>query len=320
MNPGDSDPSNLPRSMVGLYEFFSSYRFPVLMIAVLLSFEVFQLSMLAIPTGAPGLGAFAEEFRVWCYGLDQQSGQMETAYVLMFLAQPVVMSAVLFIVWKRPILEVAARRPRATLPYLGIASALVITVCVSLVLVGSPAQAQELGFPAEQLRLSRPAHDFTLTNHAGEETSLGSLKGNVVVVTGVYTTCGHTCPLIMSQIKGALFRLTNAERRSVRVLAVTLDPARDTIEILQRAAERYQVQAPAFQFLGGTPADVDAVLDRYEISRTGDPMTGQIDHANLFFVIDRQGNLAYRLTLGEQQERWLVEALRLLVAEPRAGA
>lgn len=312
------DPTPMPRSLRALYEFFSSYRFPVLMIAVMLSFELFQLSMLAIPAGATGLGAFAEEFRVWCYGLDKQSGHMETAYVSMFLAQPAVVSIVLFVVWKKPIAEVVAHRPRATLPYLGVASALVVLVCVSLVLVGRPAEAKELGLPAEQLRLGRTAHDFTLTNHAGEVTSLGSLKGNVVVVTGVYTTCGHTCPLIMSQIKGALSRLTNDERRSVRVLAVTLDPARDTIDVLQRAAERYQVQAPAFQFLGGAPADVDAVLDRYEISRVGDPMTGQIDHANLFFVIDRQGKLAYRLTLGEQQERWLVEALQLLVAEPGA--
>jgi cytochrome oxidase Cu insertion factor (SCO1/SenC/PrrC family) len=61
--------------------------------------------------------------------------------------------------------------------------------------------------------------------------------------------------------------------------------------------------------------EVNDVLDRLEISRSANPMSGEIDHANLFLLIDKGGKLAYRLTLGAQQEQWLVEALRVLVAE-----
>jgi protein SCO1 len=51
------------------------------------------------------------------------------------------------------------------------------------------------------------------------------------------------------------------------------------------------------------------------IERVRNAETGLIDHANLFLVIDRQGRVAYRFTLGDRQEQWLVSALRLLLAE-----
>jgi len=41
-----------------------------------------------------------------------------------------------------------------------------------------------------------------------------------------------------------------------------------------------------------------------------------IDHANLFLLLDRNGKVAYRLGLGDRQERWLASALRILLQEP----
>jgi protein SCO1/2 len=46
-----------------------------------------------------------------------------------------------------------------------------------------------------------------------------------------------------------------------------------------------------------------------------DTDTGLIDHANLFILIDREGRVAYRFTLGERQQDWLGNALRLLLGE-----
>ena len=43
--------------------------------------------------------------------------------------------------------------------------------------------------------------------------------------------------------------------------------------------------------------------------------TRMIDHANLFLLLDREGRIAYRLSLGDQQERWLVTALQVLLRE-----
>ena len=61
------------------------------------------------------------------------------------------------------------------------------------------------------------------------------------------------------------------------------------------------------------------MLDRMQIARERDPDSGVISHANLFLLIDRDGRLAYRLGLGERQQRWLVSALRVLLGEQAAS-
>ena len=58
------------------------------------------------------------------------------------------------------------------------------------------------------------------------------------------------------------------------------------------------------------------VLTRLQFSATRDPRTGLIDHANLFLLVDRRGDIAYRFTLDPRHRAWLREALRALLREP----
>jgi protein SCO1/2 len=310
--------TGLPRPLAAMYVFFSSWRFPVLMLAVLASFDLFQVLMLVIPKSATGIGAFAEEFRIWCYGKNDATGKLIIGYVVLFLAQPAVMCLALGVVWYKQLVFAARAQRRAMIPYLGVALVLVAGICYALVGVGGKsASGASEPFPAAALRTAKPAPAVSLLDHEGNRVDLRELRGNVVIVTGIYATCFHTCPLIMAELKRALGALDDEQRRDVRVVAITLDPERDTGAVLARTATRYQVTAPEFRLLHGSPAEVNAALDRLEIARSKNPMSGEIDHANLFIVLDRQGQVAYRLTLGERQEKWLVEALRLLTAEPR---
>ncbi len=311
---GNQHPTGLPRGLSHLYEFFSSFRFPVLTLGVMVSVELFQVLMLLLPASESGLGAFAEEFRVWCYGLDPVHGGLEWGYVLMFLAQPAVMSLVLAVVWKDPIRQVFRNTPRKTVPYFCVSAVLVTAVLVSLISLGSPAQAKAV-FPAVALRTAKDAFPVDLDNQDGQRVTLESLRGQVVVLTGVYATCGHTCPLIMGQARRAIGKLTAPERAQIRLLAITLNPEYDKTPVLKQASVRYQAPAPTYHFLGGDSDRVNKILDAYEIAREMNHDTKQIDHANLFIVLDKRGKVAYRLTLGEQQEQWLTEAMRLLAKE-----
>ncbi|MFO0570523.1 MAG: SCO family protein [Polyangiaceae bacterium] len=312
------DHSGLPRPLAWMHVFFSSWRFPILMLAVLAAFDLFQLAMLLVPASMPGIGAFAEEFRVWCYGLNQETGRLEKSYVAIFLLQPAVMCGVLGFVWWKQVRAALRYERRAMLPYLAVAAVLVAGVLVSLVGVGRKDSVRVEPFPAQALRTKKPAPALALVDQHGERVELAALKGNVVVVTGIYATCFHTCPLIMAQLKRSLDALRPEERASVRVLGVTLNPEHDDQAVMLKTAARYQVKAPEVRLLSGTPDEVNQSLDRLEIARSKNPMSGEIDHANLFILVDKQGDVAYRLTLGERQERWLVDALRLLVKEPRA--
>lgn len=119
----------------------------------------------------------------------------------------------------------------------------------------------------------------------------------------------------MQQAKAAVAALTEDEQAQVSVVGISLDAEHDTPQRLAAMAAGQAVTAPRFRLGTGEPRLVEAVLDRLDVSRKRDPSTGVIDHANLFFVVDRRGRIAYRLTLGERQQQWLAAALRRLVAE-----
>jgi cytochrome oxidase Cu insertion factor (SCO1/SenC/PrrC family) len=78
------------------------------------------------------------------------------------------------------------------------------------------------------------------------------------------------------------------------------------------------MQSTLYHLVTGDPAEVEPLLDRMQIARQRDPETGVISHANLFLLIDREGRIAYRLGLGERQQRWLTSALRVLLREEAA--
>ena len=304
-----------------LQQFFASWRFPALVLSVLLSFKALALMVLLVPVAPAGLGAFAEEFKVWCFGYDPAKGTLESAYVGLTLAEPLVLGAIIGAVWWRPLRQILRERPRAVLPYL--VAAVAIVAAGSLALAGSrrEARADELPFPARALRTSLPPPSVELTDQEGAHVSLAELRGQVVVLTGVYASCGYACPMILGQAKRAVGALAPRERSDVTVIAVTLDPEHDGQDALAGMAKGQGVQAPPFRLSWGAPAEVNRILDDLSIARTRDPSTGIIDHASIFVLVDRSGRIAYRLALGQTQERWLVDALRTLVREPaHAGA
>ncbi len=297
-----------------LQRFFASWRFPAIVLSVLVTFKILLVTALLVPP-PPGLESFAEDFKTWCFGYDPATGKMQTAYVLVTLAEPLVLGSIIAAIWWKPLRTVVRESPWALLPYLGTAAVIVAGALLGLVGMRGEARAAELPFPAAAIRTSLESPRMTLTDQEGESVSIESERGRVVVVTGVYASCGYTCPMILGQAKRAISALSEPERRDVLVAAITLDPEHDGKAQLFAMAKAQQVGAPTFHLLWGEPQTVNAALDDLSISRKRDPDTGVIDHANLFVLIDRHGKIAYRLSLGAQQEAWLVAALHVLVAE-----
>jgi protein SCO1 len=73
----------------------------------------------------------------------------------------------------------------------------------------------------------KPAAPLVLHNYTGQRVSLATTRGKAVLVTFVYTHCPDVCPLIVSNLASAQ-RSLGAAARDVRILAVTVDPRRDT--------------------------------------------------------------------------------------------
>jgi protein SCO1 len=301
-----------------LHYVFASWRFPLTALSVLFGFALLMLVALALPVSSSPLGQFAEEFKTWCFGYDPATGRMETGYVAMMITEPFVLGGLIYLLWKGPIHD-AFRVPRRLAPYPVLTVGMAVLFGAGFGLLSTTAPNGELPFPAEALRTAKKPPVIELVDQDGIPTTLEEHRGRVVVLTGVYATCGFTCPMIFSQAKRALGALTQEQRAQITVLAITLDPERDDAAALSAMSEAQQVKAPTYRLLTGDPARVNEVLDALEIARFKNPETGVIDHVNVFHVVDRQGRIAYRFSLGERQEQWLTKALELLVEEPAPG-
>lgn len=306
----------LTHTLARARRFFRSWRFGVFSLTAVLLYHLLLLSVLLVPDTATGaLGQFAQDFRRWCLDYDDAQG-VNFGFVIPLFTGPVVLGLITWAIYGSQ-LRRALRRPRALGLCVVAAALLVAAAGAGLFTVGlNPGSAQSVEFPAQRLRTSMAAPEFRLQNQERAAVAPSDYRGRVVVLTGVYARCGATCPLILAQVRRVAGQLSPAEREQLHIMAVTLDPEHDTPDVLAELASQQGVAAPGFHLLSGSSREVGDALKQIGIQRTWNAQRAVIDHNNVFLVLDRQGRLAYRFSIGDLQERWMLEALRLLLAEP----
>jgi protein SCO1/2 len=297
-----------------LQRFLTGGGLPAFALSLLFFFELLLVGLLLAPTAQTGLGAFAESFRIWCFGYDPATGTLEWAYVVSMLTTPIMLGSFFAVLWWEPLRQLLAR-PMAFVRLVAVAGLLVGSAGGALALLGPEAGQSEFPFPAESLRTALPAPELSLINQLEQPIDVAELRGKVVVLTAIYASCPHTCPRILAQAKNAIAELDEEERADLRLIAVTMDPKVDSPEVLSVLGGLHGLAPPLYNLATGEAPEVERILDDMGIARERDPETGIIQHANLFLLLDRQGKLAYRLGLGDQQQRWLVSALRVLLRE-----
>ena len=111
----------------------------------------------------------------------------------------------------------------------------------------------------------RPAPDFWLTNQFGDDVSMEQHgEGNVVVLTFLYTYCPDICPIVAQHIRNIQQSL-GGDADEVSILAVSVDPERDTIERAMEYSEDWGM-TPHWMFLVGSEEELRPVWDAYSIA------------------------------------------------------
>jgi len=160
---------------------------------------------------------------------------------------------------------------------------LTITALWWLTVVVSPA----IG---EILPKIKPAPEFTLTNQEGKRIVLKELRGKVLAITFIFASCADTCPLLTAKMAGIQNRLGADFGKKVHFVSITVDPERDTPEVLRRYAEGHKANPAGWAFLTGTPAEIREVAKRYGIYHKKTPR-GDVDHTFLTSLVDQKGTL-----------------------------
>ena len=135
------------------------------------------------------------------------------------------------------------------------------------------------------------AKGFTLTDHNGQSRSLSDFKGKVVVLFFGYTQCPDVCPTSMVEL-AEVKRLMGADGDKLQGVFVTVDPVRDTAELLKAYMANFD---PTFVAFIPTPEQLAVVAKDYKIyykkvdGKT--PTSYTMDHSAGSYVYDTQGNL-----------------------------
>jgi protein SCO1 len=133
--------------------------------------------------------------------------------------------------------------------------------------------------------------DFRLTDHGGRQRTLADFRGKVVMLFFGYTQCPDVCPTTLSDLRQVMQKLgKNSER--VQVLFVTVDPRRDTPELLAQYVPSFH---PSFLGLSGDPDTIAKTARDFKIyyhEQPGKtPASYTIDHTAGTLVFDTHGRL-----------------------------
>jgi protein SCO1/2 len=136
-----------------------------------------------------------------------------------------------------------------------------------------------------------PAPRTVLIDENSKSFDLASRMGKVVLVSFVYTTCTGVCPGTTQAIVRIQNTLKDAKLwgRSVEFVSITLDPRRDTPEVLRQYAWLFRADPAAWHFLTGPPDQVQSVITAWGMWVKTLP-TGALDHPSRIFLLDPQGH------------------------------
>ena len=238
----------------------------------------------------------------------------------------------------------AGRRPPLAL--------LVGALMLSLAIGGSAFTLllQRAGSPAGSGKAAPigPAPSFALIDQLGRPVSDADLRGKVVVADFIYTTCTDICPAITAQMAALRTRLAEEGLLGddVQLVSISVDPARDTPEVMRAYSALFGADPATWRFLTGDEATirrvvVDGFLLGVEVMEAaaqdaaahdagtahseGDGHTGEhaakhggdyaVSHSGRFVLIDRAWQIRGYYDSAELDQDALVRTLRALAAD-----
>lgn len=132
------------------------------------------------------------------------------------------------------------------------------------------------------LRPATAAPSFSLRDQTGKTVGPQDDRGRWLAVTFLYTHCPDVCPLIADNLRAVL-----ARKPSMRAIAVSVDPKRDTHAAVEGFIAKHRLP-PAFSYVAGTRAQLAPVWKSYNIAAQPGP-NGVISHSSFTVLIDPKG-------------------------------
>ncbi len=171
----------------------------------------------------------------------------------------------------------------------------VMMVLSLLVVIGCGGSQTELPVIGE-------SPDFELTNQDGARITLAELRGKVVLMNFIYTSCPSACVLQSFDLKAVWDNLDEALRQEFVMVSISFDPEVDTPQVLKEYAQTLGFDIPGWYFLTGSQDEIAKVMGEYgvyyELVPAGEHThpDGEVEfhergfsHMNQAILIDQRG-------------------------------
>lgn len=167
-------------------------------------------------------------------------------------------------------------------------------------------------FSTELPRPNKFGGEFSLPSTLGENVSLSSQKGKVVLLTFGFTSCPDVCPMILSKLSLVQNEL-DKEGKELQVLFVSIDPERDNLEHMKKYLSHFHAT-----FIGLRESDEQALVllgKRYGasvLSTLNDEGVKEFSHSEYVYVIDQDGYVAGFYNVNSNYQELLKAVKKLL--------
>lgn len=140
------------------------------------------------------------------------------------------------------------------------------------------------GKPAAPLPVLGQVPGFDLVSQNNTPFDRKSLEGSVWVADFIFTNCAGPCPRMSGQMR----QVQQSVPASVKLVSFTVDPDRDTPDVLALYARRYKADPARWTFLTGETAKLDYLAnDVFHLNR----VDGSLYHSTRFVLVDRKGQI-----------------------------
>ncbi|MBI4243026.1 MAG: SCO family protein [Planctomycetes bacterium] len=158
--------------------------------------------------------------------------------------------------------------------------------------------------------------DASLVNQSGKNIRLSDYRGNVLILTFIYTRCNiqTMCPLVTSKLAGVQNKIAKNNVNSVRFLVVSFDSMYDKPDKLKEFAQRYNINLAVFEFAGGEPETVGNLARSFNIYYRND-CPGVFTHNIIVSIVDKKGVLRDDFFGTEWDDEEMVSVIKQLAVE-----
>jgi protein SCO1/2 len=137
--------------------------------------------------------------------------------------------------------------------------------------------------------------EFSFTERGGKEIRLADLRGNVWLADFIYTSCTDICPLQSAEM--ARIQNETKDRTNLKLVSISVDPERDTPEVLADYADRFKADPERWLFLTGDRQKIyDLVQKGFRLSAVpaaggNQDANGVVLHSSRFVLVDGEGRI-----------------------------